>query len=184
MKVIFVDRDGVINKDPEGWTEHSYVTKWEDFRFLPGVFDAFKKLAENGFEVMILTNQSGVGKGYYTKEKLDEINFRMTKEIEAGGGKIHAVHACIHKTEDNCECKKPKAGLFKMATEGLDVDFKKTFFVGDTKRDIEAGKAVGCKTILVLSGKTKDPQAPEGWPCKPDYVKKDLLEAVEVVCAR
>ena len=181
MKFIFIDRDGVINKDPEGWPPHSYVTRWEDFHFLPGVLEALKRLTENDYKVVIISNQAGISKGIYTKEKLDEITKKIFKEIEKKGAKIHSIQYCIHKKEDNCDCRKPKASLFYKATQGLKGDFSKTYFIGDTKRDIEAGKEAGCRTILVLSGKTKDIKETEGWNIKPDFIKKDLKEAVDII---
>lgn len=179
MKFIFLDRDGVINKDPEGWAAYSYVTRWEDFYFLPGVLDALKELTEKKYKIAILSNQAGVGKGIYTEDALNEITKKMVEKIEKNGGKIYSVNYCIHKTEDNCDCKKPRTGLFKKAVKGLDVDFTDTYFVGDTQRDIEAGKKIGCKTILVMCGKTKNAKSAENWEFKPDLVKKDLEEAVK-----
>lgn len=178
-KVIFIDRDGVINQDPMAAnTGKEYITDWAEFHFLPGVLGAFKKLAENSYKVIIISNQAGVGKGIYTREKLDEITGNMLDQIEAAGGKIHSVQYCVHKKEDNCDCRKPNTGLFKKAIEGLNVDFKKTYFIGDTKRDIEAGRKIGCRTILVLSGKVKDSEEVNSWMIKPDFIKKDLSGAV------
>lgn len=172
-RVIFLDRDGVINRDPTG----GYVTNWEDFHFLDGSKEAIKKLTDSGYEVILISNQAGVAKGLYTLEALDEITRRMTAEIEKAGGKIGSVFYCPHRDEDNCDCRKPKTGLFRKATEGLDIDFGKTYFIGDGVMDIEAGRNAGCKTILVLSGKTSIDDR-ENWTAQPDYIFKDLLEAV------
>ena len=175
-KFIFIDRDGVINRDP-AWEGKDYVIRWADFQFLPGALKALKYLTDKGYKIAIISNQAGVGKGVYTKEKLDEITEKMLNEIESKGGKIYSVQYCLHTSDDNCECRKPKAGLFKTTTEGFKIDFSKTYFIGDTKRDIEAGKKIGCKTILVLSGKVRDASTVAGWTVKPDFVKKDLSEA-------
>ncbi len=178
-KIIFIDRDGVINQDPMAAnTRKEYITDWPEFHFLPGVLEALKRLTKNGYKIIIVSNQAGVGKGIYTKDKLDEITKNMLREIEAAGGKIHSVQYCIHTKEDNCDCRKPNTGLFKKAIEGLSVDFTNTYFIGDTKRDILAGKKIGCRTILVLSGKTKDKSKVSGWEIKPDVIAKDLNEAV------
>jgi histidinol-phosphate phosphatase family protein len=181
-KVIFIDRDGVINQDPMAAnTGKEYITDWTEFHFLPGVLGAFKKLAENGYGVIIISNQAGVGKGIYTQEKLDEITRNMLGRIEAAGGRVHSVQYCVHTKEDNCDCRKPNTGLFKKAIEDLDVDFKKTYFIGDTKRDIEAGEKIGCRTILVLSGKVKGKKETAGWEIKPDLILKNLEKAVEEI---
>lgn len=173
MKVIFLDRDGVINRDPMG----GYVTKWEEFHFLDGAKEALKKLTQAGYEVIIISNQAGIGKGLYALKTLDEITEKMVAGIEEAGGKIHSAFYCPHRKEENCDCHKPKTGLFRQAAKDLDVDFSKTYFIGDGTMDIEAGKEIGCKTILLLSGKTKlEDRA--NWAHQPDYIFKDLLGAV------
>lgn len=176
IKFIFIDRDGVINNDP-GLISKDYVTSWEEFHFLPGALEALKHLTDKGYKIAIVSNQAGVGKGVYTKQMLDEITKKMLNEIEASGGRIYSIQYCIHRTEDNCDCKKPKIGLFKKAVGNLKIDFKDVYFIGDTKIDIEAGKKLGCKTILVLSGKTRDKKEIASWPIKPDFIKMDLKEA-------
>lgn len=181
MKFIFIDRDGVINRDPGEFTKEGYVTRWENFRFLPGAPEALRDLTGKGFKIVIISNQAGVGKGLYTEETLNEITKKMLKEIEASGAKIYSVKYCIHTSDANCDCRKPRTGLLKMATEGLNVDFGKTYFIGDKRTDIEAGAKTGCRTILVLSGMTKDADDVNSWPVKPDFIVKDLSEAVEAV---
>ncbi len=178
MKAIFIDRDGVINKDPGGWTETNYVTDWKDFHFLPGTLEALKILKKKDIKVIVASNQGGVNKGFYKEEKLNEINSLMLKEIEKAGGAVEKVFYCIHKDEDNCDCRKPKPGMLEAAAKIYGIDPKTTYFIGDGKMDVIAGKKIGCKTILVLSGKSSR-QDVEGWKDKPDYVFKDLLEAVK-----
>jgi histidinol-phosphate phosphatase family protein len=173
-RIIFLDRDGVINQDPGGG---GYVTSWKEFKFLPGSLEALKKLAQAGYAIVVISNQAGVGKGIYSKEALDEITAKMLEAVEKAGGKIKAAYYCIHKKEDNCPCRKPKAGLISQATKGIKVNFAESFFVGDTERDIIVGKTVGCKTIFVLSGLAKL----EELSVKPDFVAKDLLESVEKI---
>jgi D-glycero-D-manno-heptose 1,7-bisphosphate phosphatase len=177
MKELFIDRDGVINKDPGGWTPYSYVTKWEEFEFLPGSLEALKILKDKGIKVVLISNQAGVGKGYFTTQALDEVTERMVKEIEKYGGKIDAVYYCIHKKEDNCLCRKPRSGLLEKAAKEHGIDCKATCFIGDSIVDVKAGRAAGCKTVFLLSGKTTREEMEE-WDEKPDYVFADLLEAV------
>lgn len=179
MKVIFLDRDGVINKDPTG----GYVTRWEEFHFLDGSKGAIRKLTDSGYEVIVISNQAGVGKGLYTLETLGKITRKMTAEIEKAGGRIKSVFYCPHRDEDNCDCRKPKAGLFRQATEGLDIDLGQAYFIGDALRDIEAGKNAGCKTILLLSGKTSI-DGRQNWALQPDYIFRNLSEAVNWLLKR
>lgn len=177
MKVIFLDRDGVINRDP-GFG--GYVTGWDVFKFLPGSLEALKKLHEANFEVIVISNQAGVAKGLYTQKDLDILTVNMCKEVERAGGKIRGVYYCPHQDEDNCHCRKPKTGLFPQATAEFDIDFSKTYFIGDNRRDMLAGRAIGCKNIFVRSGNTKL----EDLDVKPDFIVSDLLEAVEKIVLR
>jgi D-glycero-D-manno-heptose 1,7-bisphosphate phosphatase len=177
-KAIFLDRDGVINRDPDKWTQYSYVTDWKDFHFLPGALEALKMLKDHGVKVIIISNQAGVSKGYFTKERLDEITEKMRAEVEAAGGRIDDVYYCIHKSDDNCECRKPKTGLLEKAAKKHSIDCRGIYFIGDSRVDIIAGRIVGCRTVFVLSGKTGAEEM-ESWEEKPDYIFNNLLEAVK-----
>jgi len=178
QKLIFIDRDGVINKDPGGWTKYSYVTKWEEFFFIDGSIEALKNLKDAGYRVCLVSNQGGISKGYFTKEDLERVNEKMLAEIEKAGGKIDGLYYCTHHDKDNCECRKPKTGLIERAVREKDVDLKNTFIIGDSLRDVEAGKRMGMKTIFVLSGKTPLSDA-QNWHIRADHIMKDLREAVE-----
>jgi len=170
----------VINRDPSDWGK-DYVTQWREFVFVPGSLEALTELTRRGYRIVVISNQAGVGKGVYPQSALDAITARMIEEIEARGAKIYSVQYCTHTADDRCDCRKPKAGLFKKATEGRSVDLGSTYFIGDMERDIEAGKNAGCRTILVLSGKTKNRADVEGWAAKPDLIKGDLKEAIGVM---
>lgn len=183
MKPIFIDRDGVINRDPGGWTEHSYITKWDDFYFLPGAKGALKKLTDKGFTIVVISNQAGVAKGYYSRRALSAINSKMLKEIRLAGGRIKKVYYCVHQDSDNCGCRKPKAGLIRRAEEELRFKAAGSYLIGDGRMDVEAGKRAFLKTILVLSGKTKREEA-GSWKVKPDFVFEDLPEAVNFILSR
>lgn len=177
-KVIFLDRDGVINKDPSSINKYSYITKWSEFRFLPGARRAIKKLTDAGYAIYVISNQAGIAKGYFTLKALKSITKNMLREIEKSGGKIDGVFYCPHRDEDNCGCRKPKAGLFERALKRGGIDFKKTFFIGDKILDAQAGQSIGCMTILVLCGE-ESVRNIKKWKIKPDYVKRDLSNAVE-----
>ena len=180
MKVLFIDRDGVINKDPGGWTEHSYVTKWEEFHFLPGAKEALKLLTDNGYDIIVISNQGGVNKKFFSKTALDSVTQKMLQEIEAAGARIRKVYYCVHQDSDNCDCRKPKAGMFRQAERDLGIKAEGAYFIGDGKVDVEAGKIMGLKTALVLSGKTPLEDVNE-WELKPDHIFKDLSEAVKFI---
>ena len=178
-KVIFLDRDGVINRDPEN-LKYQYVTKWKEFKFLPGAKRAIKKLTDAGYSIYIISNQAGISKRYFTMKALRTITRNMRKELAKRGGRIKDAFYCPHRIEDDCDCRKPKAGLFKKALRKGRIDFKDAFFIGDNIKDVQAGRAIGCRTLLVLSGKTKSRNS-KGWAAKPDFVRRDLSDAVELV---
>jgi len=182
-KVIFLDRDGVINKDPGGWTDHSYVVKKEHFIFLPGSIEALKKLKKAGYEIIITSNQAGVSKGYYTKDDLVDITNSMTEELAKNGVTIKKIYYCFHQNSDNCDCRKPKTGLFEKAEKELGIKASGNYYVGDGKMDVLAGKKMNFKTVLVLSGKTTE-EILKTWDIKPDYLFKDLLEAVNFITGK
>ncbi len=155
-----------------------YVTGWESFRFLPNAIKAIALLTRLGYEVNIISNQGCVARGFITREELKRLTDNMLKAIEKEKGKIHAVHYCYHQTSDNCECKKPKTKLFLDALGGRSVDLTKIFFIGDSQEDMAAGRALGCKTLLVLSGRTRPEDLTQIDP-KPDLVKQDLWAAAQ-----
>ena len=179
-KIIFLDRDGVINKDPGGWTEHSYVTRWEYFKFLPNSIKALKELSDAGYDIVLISNQGGISKGHYSEDKLWEINKKMIEELEKKGAKIKKVYYCIHQDSDNCDCRKPKSGLFRQAEKELHIKTQGAFFIGDGKMDVEAAEKMGLKSILVLSGKSLLADV-RGWEVKPDYIFDNLSEAVNFI---
>lgn len=147
-KVIFLDRDGVINKKSP---KADYVKNWSEFEFLPGAVDAVKNLCKKGYDIYLITNQPGVARGLMTKQDLDLIHQKMQEELEKNGGKIKAIYTCLHGWNDGCDCRKPKSGLLFQAARENYLDLTKTVFIGDDERDIQAGESAGCKTILVDS---------------------------------
>lgn len=182
MRVIFLDRDGVINRYPG---DSDYVKSWSEFKFLPEVKSSLKKLNERGFKIFIISNQAGVSKGIYTQEALDLITKNMLKELNDYKIDIAGVYYCTHRTEDNCSCRKPKTGLIDMAiaklkNEGLEPELNQSYFIGDTIQDTEAGKAAGLKTILIFSGKEK-PENKDKWSILPDCTAKDISRAVDLI---
>jgi D-glycero-D-manno-heptose 1,7-bisphosphate phosphatase len=148
QKVIFLDRDGVINKKmPQG----EYVLSVQDFVFLPGAIDAIALLHKEGYEVYVVSNQAGIGRGLMNEGDLFEIHKYMEQEIEKGGGKISGIFYCPHSVEDQCKCRKPKPGLLFQAALTHYIDLPRATFIGDDVRDQEAGRAAACKTIFMES---------------------------------
>ena len=180
MRIVFLDRDGVINEFPGNG---NYVTKWKDFHFIPGSLEALRILKEKGYALFIVSNQAGVGKGIYSKNKLDHITRNMLVEVKKAGGCIKRVFYCTHRSIEGCECRKPGIGSVRRALNLMNKSSHqapKAFFIGDTQVDILAGHNAGCRTIFVLSGR-EDRRHMRRWKIKPDFVAKDLFEAAQII---
>jgi D,D-heptose 1,7-bisphosphate phosphatase len=139
-----------------------------DFELLPTVPQAIRLLNENGFKVVVVTNQSGIARGYFTEETLEQIHQKMKDELAEHHAWVDAIYYCPHHPDDGCECRKPRTALFLKAAKELDIDLSRSYMVGDMQMDIDAGKALGCQTILV----SNDPQSP-------DHAADNLLAAAE-----
>lgn len=177
MKAIFLDRDGVINRYPG---DTKYVTTWREFRFLPRAKKAITQLYKEKYKIFVISNQAGVNKGILSLETLNRITENMLREIKKSGGKIEAVFYCIHRKEENCSCRKPKAGMLYTALKKYRFNLKKTYFVGDTIRDIQTAKEAGCKSVLVLCGKERLSNY-KSWGVEPDFIFSDLYETVKFI---
>lgn len=182
MKVIFLDRDGVINRYPGNF---EYVKSWEEFKFLPGVKPALIRLLVAGFKLFVISNQAGVSKGAYSQATLDKITRNMTDELSRDGVLFDGIYYCTHLAQDNCDCRKPKAGLVKKAiaklkNDGVIIDIPESYFIGDSIKDVEAGKSVGLRTILVFSGREK-PENRDSWDLLPDFTASDLSDAADLI---
>lgn len=145
-KVVFLDRDGVINRKPP---RAEYVKRWEEFEFLPEATQALRLLTQNGYDIYLVTNQAGIARGAMSEQDLNDIHEALGKELEKHDVRISAIYYCPHGWDDGCECRKPKPGLLYQAARDRNLDLTKTIFIGDDERDLQAGTAAGCKTILV-----------------------------------
>ena len=143
-KTVFLDRDGVINVLRMG----EYITNWDDFEFLEGALDAIKMLANTELKIIIITNQSAINRGLITEENLKKLHSRMVHSIQNSGGRIDAIYYCPHRPDENCDCRKPKTGLFELATNDFEIDLSNSWFIGDFKSDEEVAKKVGLNFIL------------------------------------
>jgi|SRR3989338_3906419 len=164
-RAVFLDRDGCVTEDL------GFVHKIEDFNLIPNSIEGLKLL--KNFKLIVVTNQSGIGRGYYTMRDFENFNGYMLNELSKHKIKIEKTYVCPHKPEDDCECRKPKTKLIKDAAKEFKIDLKNSFIVGDKKIDIEMGHNAGCKSILVLTGNGMKEKENSG----ADYVAKDLLEA-------
>lgn len=149
MKTIFLDRDGVINRNPPN---KGYVRRWSEFSFLPNALKAIRDLTENGYRIIVITNQAGIGKGLFSEDNLKDIHARMVTEITEAGGRIDAVYYCPHHPEAGCECRKPKPGMLRRAADEHRIELSSAYLIGDSTTDIEAGRRAGTRTLLVLTG--------------------------------
>lgn len=174
-KTVFIDRDGVINRDSP-----DYIKSCEEFVFLPGSLEALRTLARHNYDVIIITNQSVIGRGMVSPEGLREIFGTMTREVEAAGGRIKDICFCPHTPDDGCDCRKPKPGMILKARDTYAIDLDRSVMIGDSVKDILCAHnaGVGC-AVLVLTGNGREALASlKETPQAPDHVAGDLLDAV------
>lgn len=152
-KAVFLDRDGTIN------VEVQYLSKAEDFQFIPGVPWALRRLRDAGFLLVVVTNQSGIGRGYYDEAALHAVHDHMHAELASFGISVDACYFCPHHPEHaegeyrrECACRKPLPGMLQQAAADLDIDLSRSYMVGDKLMDVNAGLNAGCTPMLVLTG--------------------------------
>lgn len=175
---IFLDRDGVINIEPSNFGM-DYVTEIKYFKFLSDVFPALRALLNNNYDIYIISNQAGVNKKIFSLEKLNQITNYMLDRFKEQNIEIKAVKYCIHTPQENCNCRKPKTQLLEECWSAYKkADKSNTFFIGDQERDIQTAINFGIKSILVLSGKTKQNDL-SAFQYQPDYVAENIYAAVK-----
>lgn len=148
MKLIILDRDGVINQDSD-----DYIRSPEEWVAIPGSLDAIARLNQAGYQIVVCTNQSGLARGYFNIETLQAIHAKMLKQLAQHGGYIEAIFYCPHGPDEHCDCRKPKPGMLIEAGQRLKANLQETIMVGDTERDIQAAQAAGAQGVLVRTGK-------------------------------
>jgi len=147
-KAVFIDRDGVICQNRD-----DYVKSWGEFEFVWKSLEAIVRLSSSDYLIVIVTNQSAIGRGIVSADVVDDINTRMTGEIIKAGGRVDRVIVCPHTPDDNCACRKPKPGMLLSAANEMDIDLSQSYMVGDSVDDMLAGIAAGCIPIIVLTGR-------------------------------
>lgn len=151
-KAVFLDRDGTIARDVP------YCSRPEDFELLPGAAEGIKLLNEHGFKVVVVTNQSGIARGYFTERMLAEIHDKMITQLAEHGAHVDAIYYCPHHPDDNCDCRKPKPKMLFQAALDLDIDLSQSYVIGDSDMDVELARRAGCKAGIRVgeSGGTGD----------------------------
>ena len=151
IPAVFLDRDGVINRNrPE------YVKGWEEFEFLPNALNALRRLAAFDWPVIVITNQSIIGRAIVTRATVDDIHERMVKSVANAGGRIDSIFCCPHRPDEICECRKPRPGLLLRAAAQFSIDLRRSYLIGDAESDLQAARAAGCQAIFVKSGRGND----------------------------
>ena len=175
MKLVILDRDGVINLDAD-----NFIKTPEEWRPIPGSLEAIARLNHAGYQVVLATNQSGVGRGLFEVSTLNAIHDRMHRALAQIGGRIDAIFFCPHAQDANCGCRKPLPGLLEEIARRFNVDLTGVPTVGDSLRDLQAAAAVGAAPILVLTGKGAATQIAGGLP-ENTQIYPDLAAAVRAI---
>ena len=168
-RLVLLDRDGTII------VERGYPKDPAEVELIPGAAAAIRQLRSLGLPVVVISNQSGVGRGYMTRDDVERVNARVAELLAAEGTALDAVYFCPHAPADGCTCRKPGRDLLDRAAADFDGDLSRSFFVGDKKDDVDAGRNVGATTFLVRTGYGEKQTFPEG--AGPDFVVADLAEA-------
>ena len=172
---VFLDRDGTISE------EVGYLNHASRFRMFPFVAAAIRRLNEAGLPVIVVTNQSGVGRGYFPESLVHAVNELMTQQLAEKGAKIDAIYYCPHTSAENCGCRKPKTGMLDRAALEHTLDLQRSFVVGDRYGDMELARNARARSVLVRTGYGEGELAwhAANWPLPPDFVAEDLTQAAD-----
>jgi len=179
-KVVFLDRDGTINRDSS-----DYIKRREEFEFLPGSLEAIRNLTVKGFVNIVITNQSAVPRNLISLDELGSVHNMMARTVALNGGEIKDFFYCPHMPQDECDCRKPEPGMIYQAREEHAIDLTTAVMVGDSAKDIECARRAGCgRAVLVRSGLDDDVEDElQKRQIFPDYVAEDLLDAAQWIIA-
>jgi rfaE bifunctional protein nucleotidyltransferase chain/domain len=177
MPAVFLDRDGTINEHIE------YLSEPDKFQEIPGAYQAIKRLRDLGFRIIVVTNQPGIGLGYFTKEDFYAVTREMMRQASAVGAAFDKIYFCPHSKADGCACRKPGVYFLERAAQELNVDLAKSYVIGDMTGDVQLGVSGGCTSILVKTGRGGDDGM---FQASPQYVAGDLAQAAEWIaeCAK
>lgn len=167
-RALFLDRDGVINVD------HGYVCKIEDFEFCDGIFEVLKKYQKLGFLLIVVTNQSGIGRGYYSSEDFETVTAWKLDALEKQEIFIDEVYHCHHDPDSGCGCRKPAPGMLLEASEKFDIDMENSWLVGDKKSDIDAAYNAGVKNTILIAQDCSDKKGAT-------YCVNSILETIDII---
>ena len=177
MKLIILDRDGVINYDSD-----EYIRSPEEWRAIPGSLEAIARLTQAGYGIAVATNQSGIGRGLFDMATLNAIHAKMHRAVNQAGGRIDAIFYCPDLPETNSPYRKPNPGMYAAIAERFNVSLERVPAVGDKRADLQAAVAVGAQPILVLSGKGTKTRAEGNLPAS-TLIFADLAAVAEALCA-
>jgi D,D-heptose 1,7-bisphosphate phosphatase len=190
QRAVFLDRDGVINRivyhRELGIIDTPFTVG--QFRLLPGVAQAIRKINRLGLKAVVVSNQPGIAKRHFSHKTLVDMTKKMERAMKRGGAYLDAIYYCLHHPQAvnpaykrRCPCRKPNPGLLKRGAEELKIDLKSSFLVGDGIPDIQAGRRAGCRTILIGNWKCDLCKLMEAKKLKPDYIASDILDAIRFI---
>lgn len=169
-KAVFLDRDGTINiNKPE------YLHKINDFKFAPQVIPALQKLSKTDYKIIILTNQSGISRGYFEEKDLKKLHHWLIKKLKCKDVRVDKIYYCPHQPKDNCSCRKPKIGMLQQAVNDFGISLAKSWIIGDDEKDIIMARETNVKSIKISKRMNKKLKL------QPNFYAKNLLEAVEII---
>jgi D-glycero-D-manno-heptose 1,7-bisphosphate phosphatase len=183
-RAVFIDRDGTLSE------EVGYINHASRFRLFPYAASAVKHLNENGWLAIVITNQAGVARGYFTEDTIQTVHEAMTKDLKSNGARLDAIYYCAHHPSVgeppyrfDCDCRKPKPGLISRAAQEFDIDLSESWMVGDRYSDVELARNAGMKSMFVMSGYGRGEweHQRQNWTQQPDQVAENLLEAVRLI---
>jgi len=177
---VFLDRDGTICE------EVGYLNHVSRFRMFPFVPDALRRLNESGYRVIVVSNQSGVARGYFPESLLQQVTGLMQQQLAESGARVDAVYYCSHSSSENCLCRKPRTGMLEYAARDHAIDLLRSFVVGDRYTDIELARNARARGVLVRTGYGEGELAWQAgkWPARPDFVADDLSQAVDWIVSQ
>ncbi len=178
MKLIILDRDGVINVDSA-----LYIKSPAEWKPIEGSLEAIARLNQSGYRVVVATNQSGLGRGLFDMDTLNAMHEKMHKCLAAVGGRVDAIFYCPHTADEQCQCRKPKPGMFERIAKVYNLDLAGVPTIGDSLRDLQAGSAAGCTPMLVRTGKGEKTEAEGNLPAG-TTVHKNLAAAVDTLLGK